>query len=145
MLIFRKVDVSTDIDQFVLLMKDLTSMPDDLERIKAIIERYNKREDAYLLVVEDDQKHQLVGSLLAILVEDYTEELRPLCYIENVVVKKEYQNKGIGKSLFEYIDQWAKMHHVNYELLVSANERIGAHRFYEHIGFTNVKGYKKFF
>ena len=142
---FRKVNLETDLEDFNELMDDLVYHPVDQEKMKKIITRYNQRDDAYLLVVEENSTHKLIGSLLSILVEDYSEDLRPLCYIENVVVHHDYRKQGVGKAMFEYIHEWAKKHNVNYELLVSSNFRTGAHQFYQKIGFEEVKGYKNFF
>ena len=64
--------------------------------------------------------------------------------IENVAVLPEYQGKGVGKAMFQEIERWGKEQDCHYEMLVSGLQRTGAHKFYNALGFDEVKGFKKY-
>ena len=51
---------------------------------------------------------------------------------------------GIGRALFEKIEQIASENTCAYSILVSSGYRTGAHRFYENMGYSeNVVGFRK--
>jgi len=74
-------------------------------------------------------------------------ECRPFMIIENVIVSKDYRNKGIGKALLNEIEMIAKKLNCYYIFFVSGDNRKEAHRLYESVGYNNdkVKGFKKYF
>ena len=56
-----------------------------------------------------------------------------------------YQGKGVGRRMFQEVERWAKEEwDCHYEILVSGNQRTGAHQFYRALGFDEVKGFKKY-
>ena len=57
-----------------------------------------------------------------------------------LAVKKEYQNKGIGKSLIQKAQNYSAENGISIIMLNSGLNRIGAHHFYEKQGFYK-KGY----
>lgn len=126
------------------MMEQLMEKAHDIHKLADIIDRYNHREDAYLLGAFDEESGQMCGSMLGIIFEDYCGECKPLMIVENVVVHQDYRQKGIGKLMFDEIEQWGKTHNVNYALLCSDMEREGAHQFYRAIGCKEVKGFKKY-
>ena len=64
--------------------------------------------------------------------------------VENVAVLESCQGKGVGRQLFEEIERWGKEMGCHYEILVSGMERVGAHKFYNALGFIEAKGFKKY-
>lgn len=75
-----------------------------------------------------------------------------LCYgldgafmvVENVVVSEACRRKGVGKRLFEKIDDLAEVYNCGYTILVSSDFRKNAHKFYEGMGYTDgVRGFRK--
>lgn len=142
---FRKLDETNprELEQLNELMGQLIEKAYDLERMETIVNRYNAREDAYLMVAEDVASGRICGSLLAVIIEDYCGACQPLMLVENVVTHKDYYHKGVGTRLFEAIERWGKERNVNYLLLCSDMEREGAHVFYRAIGCKEVKGFKK--
>ncbi len=145
--IFRKVDETnqTDIEQFCELMNDLSKQANDKELLIKNIKKINKRDDAYLIVVEDVKNSKICASVLLILFDDFCDMCRPVMVIENVVTHHDYQRKGIARLMFDKIDEIAKEHNVNYTMLCSSLNRTGAHKFYDSIEYTETKGYKKYF
>lgn len=144
-LLFRKINPEDDADiaRFNALMDDLSERAQDDGALRASLRRYNARSDAWLLVAEDRETSALCGSLLAVLADDYCGACRPILLVENVVTKKEYQRRGVGRAMFAEIERWARERDVNYIILVSAMRRVEAHAFYHALGYTEAKGFKK--
>jgi GNAT superfamily N-acetyltransferase len=66
-------------------------------------------------------------------------EVMPYCEINGLVVDENYHGKGIGKLLIERVKQWAKEKGNNKLSLRCNVKRIEAHKFYNHLGFRDVK------
>ena len=64
--------------------------------------------------------------------------------VENVVTDEKYRGKGIGRGMFEAIETWGREKECHYCILVSGLQRTGAHKFYDAIGYSEVKGFKKY-
>ncbi|EOH93267.1 hypothetical protein UAW_02515 [Enterococcus haemoperoxidus ATCC BAA-382] len=56
-----------------------------------------------------------------------------------LVVGEDMHGKGIGKSLLNHAEQWAKENSAQGIRLNSGVERTKAHKFYEHQGYEKVK------
>jgi GNAT superfamily N-acetyltransferase len=63
--------------------------------------------------------------------------------ISALVVKKEFQGKGIGKRLVGFVENWALMRRSKVLFLTSGlrEERLATHEFYKSIGFQ-ITGYR---
>lgn len=66
-------------------------------------------------------------------------------FIQAFVVKKEYQNKGIGKKLLKYAEDYAKVNGITGIGLQSGVQRTVAHVFYEHNGYIKSNYFYKNF
>ena len=68
----------------------------------------------------------------------------PHCEINGLVIDEKYRGKGVGKLLIEKVKQWAK-EKGNDTLSLHCNvKRTGAHLFYEHLGFKEIKQQKNY-
>ncbi len=145
-LIFRKLDETsqTDLEQFNDLMADLLAPAKNINLLRENIRKANSYENYYLMVVEDVNNHKLCGTMLAVVIDDFCGSLAPIMLVENVVTHHDYQKKGVGRKMFEAMEEWGKSKGVNYALLCSDMHREGAHEFYRAIGCTEVKGFKKY-
>ena len=105
-----------------------------------------KADDAYILLGAKIG-HRLAGSVMGIVCHDMVDDCRPFMVIENVIVSKEFRNRGVGRALMERIEEFCVIRNCYYSMFVSGIKRTGAHRFYESIGYKAdmVKGFKKFF
>ena len=110
-----------------------------MEHMEKMFRKIQKRKDVTVLVAADGDR--CMGTVTAVL-----------CYgldgtfmvVENVVVSKACRRKGVGKSLFEKIDELAEQNNCGYTILVSSDFRKKAHKFYEDMGYTDgVKGFRK--
>ncbi len=116
------------------------------DKMKAakLIEKVASDPQKYLLAAVDAETGTLCGTLLGVVFEDICTDCRPILLVENVAVLPEYQGKGIGKAMFREIERWGREMNCHYEMLVSGNQRKGAHKFYTALGFDEVKGFKKY-
>ena len=64
--------------------------------------------------------------------------------ILGLAVLPQAQGRGIGKSLLQGLDQEAKRRGYGFIRLNSADHRLGAHEFYEKVGYTCDKVQKRF-
>ncbi len=139
----RKATIE-DIPGLDKVMQVISDGPGDQDKMASLIERIRQDEQKYLLVAIDKESGEILGSLLGIVFEDICGDCRPILLVENVAVLEKFQGFGIGKLMFNEIERWGKEMNCHYEMLVSGMNRVGAHKFYEAIGFEQVKGFKKY-
>ena len=91
------------------------------------------------------ENNLLVGSIMGVVCDELYGNCNPFIVIENFIVDKDHQKKGIGRKLFEQIDKYAKAMKYKNIFLVTDSERISANTFYQSMGFNpdSYKGYKK--
>lgn len=116
----------------------------DKKRAAKFIEKVESDPQKYLLAAVDRETGTLCGTLLGVVFEDICGDCRPILLVENVAVLPEYQGKGVGRAMFREIERWGREMDCHYEMLVSGNQRTGAHKFYKALGFDEVKGFKKY-
>ena len=107
----------------------------DPQKMAEKIEKIAKNEDNYLLVAENTENGDLCGSLIGVVFEDICDTCKPILLVENVVTDEKYRGKGIGRG---------REKECHYCILVSGLQRTGAHKFYDAIGYSEVKGFKKY-
>lgn len=71
-------------------------------------------------------------------------EIPPLCLVTGLIIDEQYRNKGVGKLLIERAKQWSRDKKVSRLRLRCNVKRTEAHKFYEHLGFTDLKQQKLF-
>ena len=71
-------------------------------------------------------------------------EVMPHCEINGLVINEHYQGIGIGKFLIDKVKHWAREKGNNKLGLHCNIKRTQAHKFYEHIGFAEIKQQKNF-
>jgi GNAT superfamily N-acetyltransferase len=69
-------------------------------------------------------------------------ESPPMCEVHGLVIDEQYRNKGVGKLLIEKAKEWSSDKAVGKLRLRCNVIRTETHKFYEHIGFTEVKQQK---
>jgi GNAT superfamily N-acetyltransferase len=63
----------------------------------------------------------------------------PHAEIGGLVVDEEHQGRGTGRLLMQEVERWAREHGCETVYVRSNVVRQGAHRFYEQIGYSNIK------
>ena len=143
-LIVRKAQ-EKDLDGLDQVMLVISARAGDRETVKTLLRKIDGDPQKYLLVAEDKDTGTLCGSLLGVVFEDICDSCRPILLVENVAVLEDYQGKGVGRRMFQEIEAWGKqVWNCHYEILVSGMNRTGAHKFYQALGFEEVKGFKKY-
>ena len=94
----------------------------------------------FLLGYEDEVSHVLLGYVHA----EVYESLYSKAGFNILAVSPQAQGRGIGKSLLQGLDQEAKRRGYKFIRLNSADHRLGAHAFYEKVGYTCDKVQKRF-
>ncbi|HEY1307268.1 MAG TPA: GNAT family N-acetyltransferase [Vicinamibacterales bacterium] len=93
------------------------------------------KDDQEFMVAELDD--EVVGWVHVGLTENI--DTGPYAQIGGLVVNRRYRKKRIGRALMERVEEWSRERGCSVIRLWSSAFRTDAHRFYEHLGYTNVK------
>ena len=96
----------------------------------------------FLLGYEDSTNHALLGYVHAEVYESLYSHAG--FNILALAVLPQMQGKGIGKALLKGLEQETEKRGYKFIRLNSAEHRIGAHAFYEQVGYTCDKLQKRF-
>ncbi len=96
----------------------------------------------YIYVYEDEELQNVVGFVHAEVYESLYSYAG--LNILGLAVLPEFQGKGIGKELMNYLELKAKDDSIPFIRLNSADHRVEAHKFYENIGYVCDKTQKRF-
>jgi GNAT superfamily N-acetyltransferase len=103
--------------------------------IAASLSRIMTRPAQQILIAE--QEGQVVGWVHAALA-DFV-DVDPYVLVAGLVVDAGARRSGAGRLLMAAVEDWARAQGVGTVRLTSSSTRVGAHRFYERIGYTNIK------
>ncbi len=126
---------AADVNVLTQQLGYLISAEETMQNINAL----NQSEDHAVFVAVDKKVIGWMGVTHTISLES-----SPLCEIHGLVVDEQYRNKGIGKILIEKAKQWCRDNHVDRLRLRCNTIRTKAHKFYLHLGFTEIKQQKVF-
>jgi GNAT superfamily N-acetyltransferase len=124
----------TDADDIVRLTNQLgydIALPDTADRIRRIVSRDDQQ---FLVAVVEDRPIAWVHAAVVELVESAA-----FVIIAGLVVDKDYRRQGIARLLMERVEEWASRRGCFIIRLNSSSTRTGAHRFYEQLGYENIK------
>ena len=96
----------------------------------------------FLMGFEEPSSHDLLGYVHAEVYESLYS--KPGFNILALAVVPQMQGKGIGKVLLHGLEQEAEKRGYKFIRLNSADHRLGAHAFYERVGYTCDKVQKRF-
>jgi len=131
-----------EIPEILELYKELSEYENKIATSEEVFDMMDSDKNYYLLVAKENDK--IIGTVLGIVCYSIPLVGTPFMVVEDVVVKEEFRQKGVGKMLFEEIDKIAKMNNCGYTILVSGEKREIAHKFYEKQGYADkVKGFRK--
>lgn len=130
-----------DLVQIQRLYEELLEGGISMEVLESQFAVVSNCEDYRLFVAKCDGR--VWGSVIGIVCQALD---APFLVIENVVVDAACRNQGIGKKMFDALDEFAKEKRCQYAILVSSGFRAGAHCFYEAMGYTeDVRGFRKYY
>lgn len=123
----RKIELE-DLDNVFYLLNELYG-----NKLK-----YDKFKEIYKLKLEDKNSYYIVAvidnKIVGVLTSEINVQLhreRKQCFVEDLIIDKEYRNKGIGKALLQNAVDYAKENDCEVIELTSYIENENAHRFYE--------------
>ena len=133
---------TTDVAAICEINKEALGYSFSLEETASQLAKLSQDSHHYLLGFEDSTSHDLLGYVHAEVYESLYS--KPGFNILALAVLPQMQGKGIGKALLEGLEQEAKKRGYNFIRLNSADHRLGAHAFYEKVGYTCDKTQKRF-
>ena len=99
------------------------------------LSRLLSRNDQQFLIADDDGR--AVGWIHMVIAEFV--ESGAFVVIGGLVVDRDHRKQGIGRRLLAHAEAWAVKNGCSIIRLWSSSRRTEAHRFYERIGYTNIK------
>lgn len=131
-MIFRKLELK-DFINFKELINDFRNTNFTLNQYADFILREN---NTVIYVLEDNNILYAAGTIL--FEKKFIHNFSIYAHIEDIIVKKEYQGKGLGKLLLENLIKTCKIEKV-YKILLDCETKLIP--FYEKCGFTD-KGHQ---
>jgi len=136
-MIIRKAKGTDAEDLKILYFDYLTAYPPQEEQDMIVwanlLDKFEKDENMYLLVVEEDGK--VVSSVQMAIIESLTHNIRPFAVIENVVTHIDYRNKGFASALLDNASEIAKEHQCYKVFLETGSNKESTLNFYRNNGF----------
>ena len=133
---------TTDVDAIYEINKEALGYSFNLEDTASQLAKLSQDSHHYLLGFEDSSSHDLLGYVHAEVYESLYS--KPGFNILALAVLPQMQGKGIGKTLLQGLEQEAIGRGYQFIRLNSADHRLGAHAFYEKVGYTCDKVQKRF-
>ncbi|MBZ2111427.1 GNAT family N-acetyltransferase [Streptococcus infantis] len=132
----------TDVASICEINKEALGYSFSTEETASQLARLSQDSHHFLLGYEDDASHELLGYVHAEVYESLYSKAG--FNILALAVLPQAQGQGIGKSLLQGLEQEAKRRGYEFIRLNSADHRLGAHAFYEKVGYTCDKVQKRF-
>jgi GNAT superfamily N-acetyltransferase len=111
----------------------LVDIPYPIERANTIFSKIRSYPDYHIYIATCEGK--IVGSFALLIMDNLAHFGAKSGVVEDVVVAKQWQNKGIGKQMMNFAIQKCKDAGC-YKLTLSSNiKREDAHKFYESLNF----------
>lgn len=84
-----------------------------------------------------DVRDDVVGWVHAVVTEYIDTE--PFMVVAGLVVDRQHRRHGVGEALMGQVEAWARECGCAVVRLSSSDMRVDAHRFYERLGYVNIK------
>lgn len=97
------------------------------------------------ILISAVRNNKLIGSVMGVICEEMYGDCRPFLVLENMIVDKNYRDKGVGKALISKLEEIAAERNCTQVILVTESNRIDACKFYESAGYNpeTHKAFKK--
>ena len=112
-----KINLCPDKNELRFITDELDSYVNDV---------FGKKLEKYINVIVKNEKNEIIGGFLSGIVNDWS-------YIENIWIKDDYRNYGLGKKLIEIFEKKAIINHCKYTQLFSYTFQ--NMRFFTRIGY----------
>ena len=136
-MIIRKAKSKDAEDLKKLYFEYLTAYPpkeeQDMYAWANLLDKFEKDENMYLLVVEENGK--VISTVQMAIIESLTHNIRPFAVIENVVTHIDYRNKGYASALLDRASEIAKECDCYKVFLETGSNKESTLNFYRNNGF----------
>ena len=133
---------ATDVASIHEINKDALGYTFSPEETASQLAKLSQNPHHFLLGYEDNTSHELVGYIHAEVYESLYSKAG--FNILALAVLPQSQGIGFGRDLLEGLEKETKRRGYEFIRLNSADHRIGAHAFYEKVGYTCDKMQKRF-
>ncbi|OPJ59605.1 GNAT family N-acetyltransferase [Clostridium chromiireducens] len=126
-------------EDFNGLMELYTQLHDNpmTEKTSEIMELWNrilKDKEHHIIVAEEEGR--IVSSCVCVIIPNFTHNQRPYAFIENVVTKKDYRNKGLATACLNYAKEIAIKEKCYKLMLLTGSKKESTLNFYEQAGYN---------
>ena len=125
-----------DLEKILGLYRGLTEDPEDkisLAEAENKFCKFSLYPDYKLYVAE--YENEIVGTFTLLIMENLAHRGEPSSIVEDVVIRIDFQGKGIGKAMMHFAMEESRKKGCYKMVLSSHLRRDAAHRFYESLGF----------
>ena len=133
---------ATDVETICVINKEALGYAFGPEETASQLAKLSQDSHHFLLGFEDDTSHELVGYIHAEVYESLYSKAG--FNILALAVLPQSQGRGIGRALLKGLEKETKRRGYEFIRLNSADHRLGAHAFYERVGYTCDKVQKRF-
>ena len=133
---------AADVEAIYVINKEALGYTFSPEETASQLAKLSQDPHHYLLGYEDDTSHELVGYIHAEVYESLYSKAG--FNILALAVLPQSQGRGFGRDLLEGLEKERKRRGYEFIRLNSADHRLGAHAFYERVGYTCDKVQKRF-
>ena len=133
---------AADVEAIYVINKEALGYTFSPEETASQLAKLSQDSHHYLLGYEDDTSHELVGYIHAEVYESLYSKAG--FNILALAVLPQSQGRGFGRDLLEGLKKETKRRGYDFIRLNSADHRLGAHAFYERVGYTCDKVQKRF-
>lgn len=135
--------IADDILELVQLYRQFWNEESCIESMHKQFYKFKKNNSHILISAIENNK--LIGSVMGVICEELYGDCKPFLVLENMIVDKNYREKGVGKALISELEAIATKRNCTQVILVTESNRIDACKFYESVGYRSQthKGFKK--
>ena len=132
-----------DIPQLEKLYRQFWGEESSIETMNKQFEKLLKSESHIFLSAIENNK--LIGSVMGVICGELYGDCKPFLVLENMIVDKNYRNRGVGKALVSELEKIAANRDCSQVIFVTERNRIDAVKFYESAGYSSQThvGFKK--
>ena len=133
---------AADVEAICVINKEALGYTFSPEETASQLAKLSQNPHHFLLCYEDNTSHELVGYIHAEVYESLYSKAG--FNILALAVLPQSQGRGFGRDLLEGLEKETKRRGYEFIRLNSADHRLGAHAFYERVGYTCDKVQKRF-
>ena len=133
---------AADVEAICVINKEALGYTFSPEETASQLAKLSQNPHHFLIGYEDDTSHELVGYIHAEVYESLYSKAG--FNILALAVLPQSQGRGFGRDLLEGLEKETKRRGYEFIRLNSADHRLGAHAFYERVGYTCDKVQKRF-